>query len=79
MNTGMMWFDNDPKLDIFTKISRAMEYYQKKYGQKPNLVYINPDMKFDTPPKTSGLDILTDHMVMPDHFWLGIKEFPAVN
>ena len=30
MNTGMLWFDNDPKVDILTKIQRATEYYQNK-------------------------------------------------
>jgi len=37
MSTGMLWFDNDPKLDLPAKIQRAIEYYQKKYGQKPDL------------------------------------------
>lgn len=73
MNTGMLWFDNDPKADIVTKISKAMAYYQKKYGQKPNLIYVNPGLKFESPAKTSGVDILTDHMILPDHFWVGIK------
>ena len=30
MNTGMLWFDNDPKIDFSVKILRASEYYQKK-------------------------------------------------
>jgi len=29
MSTGMLWFDNDPKLDLPAKIQRAMDYYQK--------------------------------------------------
>jgi hypothetical protein len=73
MNTGMLWFDNDPKADFLVKINRATEYYLKKYGQKPDLCYVNPGMKFEPPPKTIGIDVQTDHMILPDHFWLGVK------
>jgi len=71
----MLWFDNDPRADIITKISRAMEYYQKKYGQRPTLIYIHPDTKGNSPLKAAGVDIKTDQMVLPDHFWLGMKGF----
>ena len=30
MNTGMLWFDNDPQIDIRAKINRAIANYQKK-------------------------------------------------
>lgn len=43
MNTGMLWFDNDPKTALAVKIERAVEYYQKKYGRKPNLCLIHPN------------------------------------
>ena len=42
MNTGMLWFDNDPKTALVVKIERAAEYYLKKYGRKPNLCLIHP-------------------------------------
>ena len=42
MDIGMLWFDNDKKTDLTTKVSRAAEYYQKKYGQMPNLCFVNP-------------------------------------
>jgi hypothetical protein len=78
MNTGMLWFDNDPRLDFMEKINRATEYYQKKYGQKPDLCFVNPAMKFDPSPKNAGIDVQTDHMIMPDHFWLGIKNLSVL-
>jgi len=77
MNTGMLWFDNDPKADFLTKINRATDYYLKKYGQRPDLCFVNPGMKFEPPPKNTGIDVQTDQMIMPDHFWLGIKTCSA--
>jgi len=73
MNTGMLWFDNDPKVDFESKVIRATEYYQRKYGKKPNLCIVHPSMPFNSPVKTFGIDVQTDKMVLPDHFWLGIK------
>ena len=37
MDIGMLWYDNDPKADLASKITRAAEYYHKKYGQLPDL------------------------------------------
>jgi len=73
MNTGMLWFDNDPKVDILTKIQRATEYYQSKYGQKPDLCYVHPSMMAEKPARTGGIDVQVNQMVLPNHFWLGVK------
>jgi hypothetical protein len=74
MNTGMLWFDNDPKMDFNTKIMRAAEYYQKKYGQRPNLCFVHPSMAVEAPSKTSVVDIQVNQMILPNHFWLGVKQ-----
>jgi hypothetical protein len=74
MNTGMLWFDNDPKIDIFVKIMRASEYYQKKYGQTPNVCFVHPSMKVEVPSKSIGVDVQANQMILPNHFWLGVKQ-----
>ena len=42
METGMLWYDNDPKTTLTDKVARAVEYYRKKYGRDPNLCLVNP-------------------------------------
>ncbi len=42
MKRGTPWFDNDKKTDLAAKVGRAAAYYQKKYGQMPNLCFVNP-------------------------------------
>ncbi len=74
MNTGMLWFDNDPKIDFYVKILRASEYYQKKYGQTPNVCFVNPSMKVEAPSKSFGVEVLMNQMILPNHFWLGVKQ-----
>jgi len=44
MNIGMLWFDNDPKSDLETKVERAVAYYRDKYGKVPTLCFIHPSM-----------------------------------
>jgi len=51
MKIGMLWFDNDKQTDLATKIQHAADYYQNKYGLRPNLCYVHPTM---TPKSNDG-------------------------
>lgn len=44
MNVGMLWFDNDPKVNLDAKIERAAAYYRSKYGKTPTLCFVHPSM-----------------------------------
>ncbi|MCX6056516.1 MAG: hypothetical protein NTZ74_16705 [Chloroflexi bacterium] len=77
MNTGMLWFDNDPKIDLNSKIMKASAYYQKKYGQAPNLCFVNPCMTVEIPLKSCGVEVQPNQTILPNHFWLGVKQ-PSV-
>lgn len=73
MNTGMLWFDNDPKTDLPAKISRAVNYYKTKYGQSPNLCFVHPSMAKGTLPANNGVELRSSKAVLPNHFWLGVR------
>jgi hypothetical protein len=83
MDIGMLWFDNDKQVDLNIKVKRAITYYQKKYGQKPNLCFVNPCMltingnggsngKAETALKSGGVEIRESQSMLPNHFWIGI-------
>jgi len=83
MDIGMLWFDNDQKTSIPNKVERAARYYQKKYGVNPDICYVHPKMvkgegdskkevKKDQI-KMGNILLLINEMVLPDHFWIGIK------
>jgi len=74
MNTGMMWFDNDPKTALTAKIERAVQYYYKKYGQKPNLCLINPNSLNGENTEDGKLTIRPYRSVLPGHLWIGVEE-----
>jgi hypothetical protein len=75
MNIGMLWFDNDNKVDLPTRIQRAASYYRTKYGRLPNLCFVHPSMVGSTPVSTngSGIEVRTTRSVLPNHFWLGVN------
>jgi len=81
MNTGILWFDNDPKVDLVTKIQRAADYYQKKYSKPPTLVLVHPSMlpkelldKPELKMPCKGIVVRKNRSVLPNHFWVGETE-----
>jgi hypothetical protein len=80
MNIGMLWFDNDPKTEINSKIERAALYYRDKYGKQPNLCFVHPTMVGfeasdvpDSASKSGDISVRTSASVLPNHFWIGIN------
>jgi hypothetical protein len=76
MDTGMLWFDNNKRDTLSTRIEQAVKYYQQKYGQRPNRCFIHPTMIKTNHPdslaSTNGIEIRTTVYILPNHFWLGI-------
>jgi hypothetical protein len=90
MNIGMLWFDNDPKVNLDTKIERAALYYARKYGRNPTLCFVHPSMLGNTNPKNEAaspalqkreliggsIEVRSNRSVLPNHFWIGINNAP---
>ncbi len=80
MNIGMLWFDNDTKTELPTRIERAAQYYREKYGTKPNVCFVHPSMvkieESDNQTKIivrGEIELRTTKSVLPNHFWIGIN------
>lgn len=77
MYTGMLLFD-DSKTSLQKKIEKAMNYYEKKYGCKPDLCLVHPSMMngaIDGSTFSSdGLTIRTYRPVLPGHIWIGAED-----
>jgi len=73
MDVGMLWFDNDPKSDLNTKINRAAAYYRLKYGQSPNLCFVHPNLLDDSREESGPIQICSNSSIILNHFWLGIQ------
>jgi hypothetical protein len=73
MNIGMLWFDNDNKIDLAGRIQRAADYYRTKYGSEPNVCFVHPSM-VSAPAENLSVELHTSKSVLPNHFWLGVKQ-----
>ncbi|MCB9006852.1 MAG: hypothetical protein H6656_05720 [Ardenticatenaceae bacterium] len=72
MNVGMLWLDDDRHRSLEEKVSRAVEYYQEKYGRMPEMCLVNKGML--AAEKVVGkVNVQPIANVLPHHFWLGMK------
>ncbi|MBI4760527.1 MAG: hypothetical protein ACOYYF_17895 [Chloroflexota bacterium] len=73
MHTGMLWFDNSPAaLDV--KIQKAMDYYQKKFGRRPDLCLVHPSMLKEQTLKEEKITVRAYRPVLPGHLWIGVED-----
>ncbi len=73
MEIGMLWFD-DSQLTTAEKISRAVTFYDEKYGRMPTLCLVHPDTLNGGEEIMAGVEIRQARSVMPDHFWIGVDD-----
>lgn len=73
MHTGMLWYDNSSTaLEI--KIQKAMEYYQRKFGRRPDLCLVHPSMLQDQTPNDGKITVRAYRPVLPGHLWIGVED-----
>ncbi len=71
MRVGLLWFDDDPRVDFSRKVQEAAQRYGEKFGRRPNVCYVNPDI---LPPEGTALDgirVIPSPLVLPYYFWVG--------
>jgi hypothetical protein len=81
MQTGLLWFDNDPHRDTVLKIQEAARRYKEKFGVAPNTCYVNQADSGEGELKLSFqgtqaalLRVIPASNVLLHHFWVGIEE-----
>ncbi len=82
MDIGMMWFNDNPKIPLATKVLEAAEYYQTKYGQKPDLCLVSPAMyeQIQNKPvegKQGKIIVRALRSILPGHLWIGVDKKPS--
>ena len=76
MEIGLLWFDNDKKRDLPTKVQRAAEHYEHKFGYLPDICFVHPSQlpENGSAIKTGAIVVKPSHTVLCHHFWLGQDE-----
>ncbi len=75
MKQGLLWFDNEPKRSLQEKIARATERYVQKFGQQPNICYVNPQTLagHDSEKVLAPIRIVAAPNILLHHFWVGVS------
>ena len=74
MDTGMLWYDPDARVDLAHKVARAAEHYYSKYGVRPNLCFVNPALLPEGGATAGSVQVRAARTVLRNHFWLGVGE-----
>lgn len=74
MHTGMLWWDGS-SIPLAQKIQKAVEYYMRKYGRKPDLCLVHPSMlEKEQSTEIDGLTVRPYRPVLAGHIWIGIED-----
>jgi hypothetical protein len=90
MDTGLLWFDDDPRRGLEDKVGRAAKRYRDKYGRWPNTCFVHPQMVTDHLGQSLGLAgarsarqkirVIAAPNILLHHYWLGeSREEPVAN
>jgi len=82
MDTGLLWYDGDPKRSLEDKIEQAAERYREKYGRWPNTCYVHPQaagnhtvdelhLACQSRNPTTTIRVISARNILLHHFWLG--------
>lgn len=81
MQTGLLWFDNNPARGLAAKIEDAARRYRDKFGAPPNTCYVNQaalagsELTLPVAHAQGGtLRVLPARNILPHHFWIGVDE-----
>lgn len=70
MNVGLLWHDSGVE-DLSHKLGRAANRYQARFGEKPNVCYVNPALLPDGETTINNILVKSSRRVLRHHFWIG--------
>ena len=74
LTLGLLWFDDDPKRPLPSKIQAAAQRYLEKFGQRPDTCYVHPNALSQGKFSLDGIKVVASPLVQPDCLLVGIRE-----
>ena len=76
MDTGLLWYDDDPRLGLAEKIKKAAQRYRQKFGTSPDVCYVHPStLSSNGKVQNVGKVRVSSRLsVLRHHFWVGQEE-----
>lgn len=73
METGLLWFDDNPKVPFANKVESAARRYRERFGRSPDVCYVHPETRAGATAMPAHVRVVTSSAVRPNHFWIGVK------
>jgi hypothetical protein len=81
METGLLWYDDDPRRGLEDKVEQAARRYREKYGRWPNTCYVHPQVVADhlgqelqvvcSRKQRRVIRVVPAPNILLHHYWLG--------
>jgi hypothetical protein len=77
MEQGLLWFDNNPNIDLAEKIKQAAARYRARMKQQPTVCYICKSECADNLEPVGKIVIKPARYVRPNYLLIGIESEQA--
>jgi len=73
METGLLWFDDNPRVSFASKVESAARRYRERFGRPANVCYVHPQTWAAAAAMPAHVQVITSSTVRPDYFWVGVR------
>jgi hypothetical protein len=63
-----MWYDDNPKVSVLTKIEQAVDAFTERFAMAPNVVLVNETQAAEF----GGIQVRSADYVRRNNFWVGL-------
>ncbi len=73
MQSGLLWFDDNPRLSLADKIEKAAGRYREKFGRAPTICFVNPHTLAGAEQLPAHVKVIERGSIQPNNFWIGVS------
>ncbi len=73
MQSGLLWFDDNPSLSLADKIERAAGRYREKFGKSPTVCFVHPQTLEGAERLPAHVKVIERGSIQPNNFWIGVN------
>lgn len=73
-NSGVMWFENNSKVDLTKRVQAGAARHVEKFGVQPNVCLVNPKTELPAEAVIDGIRLRKDQYVLPDNYLLILEK-----
>ncbi len=71
MDFYLIWFDDDRKKPVATKIIEAMDAYERRFHRHPNVILVSEQEQLESQP---NVRVRSRTYIRPSHFYVGYED-----